>query len=98
MPLPFTYFVKSVTLISAASDSNDGRDPLGAACTNATYDHTGGASGERQLTAEGEQGRPAAAKKPDKLAASVHDHLNGSGYAVLFVKEPARITAFSGLR
>jgi len=51
MPLPYTYFVKTTTIVAAASDSNDGRDPLGCALANASYDHTGGGSGERQLTA-----------------------------------------------
>jgi hypothetical protein len=51
MPLPYQYFVKTSTIVGAPSDSNDGRDPLGCALSNATYDHTGGGSGERQLTA-----------------------------------------------
>jgi len=51
MPLPYNYFVKTTTIVSAASNSNDGHDPLGCALVNASYDHTGGGSGERQLTA-----------------------------------------------
>jgi len=51
MPLPYDYFVKTTTIVSAASDSNDGRDPLGCSLATASYDHTGGGTGERQLTA-----------------------------------------------
>jgi hypothetical protein len=35
------------------TDTNDGRDPLGIGLTNATYDHTGNAKGERSLTEAG---------------------------------------------
>ena len=41
----------NITDGSAALDTNDGLDTLGAALVNASYDHTGGGSGERQLTA-----------------------------------------------
>jgi len=51
MPLAYDYFIKTTTIVGAASDSNDGHDPLGCALVNASYDHTGGGSGERQLTA-----------------------------------------------
>ena len=51
MPLPYNRFVKQTTIVSAASDSNDGLDPLGCALATASYDHTGGGTGERQLTA-----------------------------------------------
>ena len=53
---------------------------------------------ECRLAGKVEQGRTAAAKEPDKLTASIHDDLDGSGYAILFVEEPSRIAAFSSLR
>jgi len=55
MPLPYTHFVKTSTIVGAPTDTTSGnapgKDPLGCNLSNATYDHTGGASGERQLTA-----------------------------------------------
>jgi hypothetical protein len=55
MPLPYTYFVKTTTIVGAPVDTvagvANGRDPLGCALSGATYTHTGGGSGERQLNA-----------------------------------------------
>jgi len=55
MPLPYTHFVRTSTIVGAPADNltgtAPGRDPLGCDLSNATYDHTGGGSGERQLTA-----------------------------------------------
>lgn len=40
------YFVKTATIVAAPDNANDGRDPLGIALVNATYDHTGNGEGD----------------------------------------------------